>query len=77
MKLFLAFHAVQFSSKYVFLFVLPTVCTAPSGCIILDILSSLGDLGSWLYVSACRQIPTHLFYVVIKVAIWKKPNCSQ
>lgn len=66
-EIIFSFHAVQFSSEYVFLFVLPTVCTAPSVCVASDILSSLGNVGSWLYVSASRQIPTHLFYVVKQI----------
>lgn len=65
-EIIFSFHAVHSSSERVFLFVLPTVCTAPSVWIISDILLSLGNLGSWLDVSENRQILTHLFYVVIK-----------
>lgn len=74
MKLFLAFDAVHSSSEQVFLFVLPAVCSAPSVWIISDILLSPGKLGSRLDVFETRQIPTHLFCVETKPAIWKKPS---
>ena len=49
MKLFLAFQAVQSCSEYVFLFVLPNECAAPSVCIISDILF-VGTWESCLYI---------------------------